>query len=108
MLAGVRRIQQLRVPGQRPYLQLAVGHPDIGQLAEPVDVDQGFRLGQAQLHHGDEAVPAGQDPRFGAIPGEQGQGMRNAGRLLVLDLRRNLHAALPTTGRSYLARVMSV
>ena len=71
MLARRGRVEQLRVPGQRADPQLAAVDLDIGQLAEPVDVDQGLRLRQPQLHHRDQAVPAGQDPRLGAEPGEQ-------------------------------------
>ena len=89
------RVEQLRMPGQRADPQLAAVDPEIGQLAEPVDVDQGLRLRQPQLHHRDQAVPAGQDPRLGAEPAEQGQRVLDAGCLLVLDVRRNLHAPLP-------------
>src|SRR6266516_1059628 len=95
MPAHGRRVEQLRMPGQRPDPQLTAVDLEIGQLAEPVDVDQGPRLREPQLHHRDQAVPAGQDPRLRAVPGEQAERVLDAGCLLVLDMRRHLHAPLP-------------
>src|SRR5262249_12064996 len=106
MLPGDRRVQQLRVPGQRPDLELRAGpvgtflistggHPDVAELAEPVDVDQRLRLREPELHHRDQAVPPGQDPGFRAEPGQQGNRVLDAGCLLVLDVRRNLQHGLP-------------
>src|SRR5215469_2947959 len=95
VLARRSRGKQLRMPGQRPDPQLATVHLDIGQLAEPVDVDQRLRLREPQLHHRDQAVPPGQDPRLRAVPGQQPERVLDAGCLLVLDMRRHLHAPLP-------------
>ena len=94
VLAGGCRCEQLRVPGERADLQFAAGDAQVGKLAQPVDVDEGLRLRKPQLHHRDQAVPAGQHPGLGPEPGQQGQRMFDAGRLLVLDLRRDLHPAL--------------
>src|SRR6185437_15868510 len=38
---------------------------------------------------------AGQDPRLRPVPGEQAERVLDAGCLLVLDMRRHLHAPLP-------------
>src|SRR6266542_2679118 len=45
----------------------AVVFPDIGQARKAVDIDQVLRLGEAQLHDRDQAVPAGEELRLVAV-----------------------------------------
>ena len=83
------------------------GRPDKGRLiggcatpGQAVDVDEYPGLGQAQLHHRDEAVPAREHAGARRVPGQQRQGVRHAGGLLVLDLRGNLQGTpLWATGK---------
>ena len=51
--------EQVHVAGQRADPDLAVLLADVGQLGEVVDVDQVLGVGQAQLHHRQQAVAAG-------------------------------------------------
>ena len=84
----------------------AILHDAEQVIADPVVRNWGTiggSLCQAQLHHRDQAVPAGQDTGLGAVPGEQRQRVLDAGRPFVFDLRRNLH---PPSSR--LLRLMSV
>ena len=46
MLARDGRIEQVRVPGQGADAQLAAVQPDVGELGQPVDVDEHLGLGQ--------------------------------------------------------------
>jgi hypothetical protein len=89
ILACHGRIEQVGVPGQGTDAQLVAVQPDVGQLGQPVDVDQHLGLGQPQLHHRDQAVAARQ--HAGLRPAQQRQGMLDAGRPLVFDVRRHLH-----------------
>ena len=91
VLTGRRRAEQLRVPDEGADPQLIVLDRNPGQPVDPVDVDQGFRLGQPQLHHRDQAVAAREHPGFGPEPGQQLERMLHARRSLVLHVRRNLH-----------------
>ena len=95
MLTGDGGVEQLGVPGHGADPELAVGDLDIRQVGQAVDVDQRLGLGQPELHHRDQAVSPGQDPGLRAEPREQRQRVIHAGRLLVLDICRNLHAASP-------------
>ena len=47
--------------GQGADAQLVAVELDEGQLGQAVDVDQQLGLGQPQLHHRDQAVPARHD-----------------------------------------------
>ena len=92
VLAGEGRVEQVRVPGQGADAQLVAVEPDEGELGQAVDVDEHLGLGQPQLHHRDQAVAAGHDP--GLRPAQQRQRVLDAGRPLVLDVRRNLHVSI--------------
>ena len=63
-----RRLQQVHVPRERADPDLVALLADVGELAEVVDVDQVLGVGQPQLHHRQQAVPAGDDARLGAEP----------------------------------------
>ena len=54
------------VPGQRADDEVVAVDADVGELGEVVDVDQRVGSGQPQLHHRQQAVPAGDDPGLGA------------------------------------------
>ena len=80
---------------------------DVGELGEVVDVDQVLGVGEPQLHHRQQAVAAGDDPRLGAEPLERRDRALDAGRALVLEWRRGLQlrsSRIRTLGREPLAR----
>ena len=52
---------------------------------EIVDVDQVLGIREAQLHHREQAVPAGDDPRLGAKPLQRLNGALDAGGTFVLE-----------------------
>ncbi len=56
------------VAGQRAHPQLVAVAEDEFEFDQVVDVDQPLWSGQAELHHRQQAVPAGDDPRLGAVP----------------------------------------
>ena len=56
-----------------------------------VDVDEVLQVGEPQLHHRDQAVAAGDQPRLVAEPVEEGDRVVDAGGSLVLERRGNLH-----------------
>src|SRR6266540_2958264 len=91
VLAHQRRGEQLRVADERAEAQLIAVDANERQLAQVVDVDQDLGLCQAQLHHRDQAVPARDDPGLGSELGKQGEGVFDAGRPLVRELRWDLH-----------------
>ena len=91
MLACQRGAEQFRVPGERADPQLALLDPQVAELGEVVDVDQRLGLGQAELHHRDQAVPAGQHPGLRPELGQQRERVADAGRALVLKVRGYLH-----------------
>ena len=67
MLAGDGRGEQFGMAGHRTDAQLVAFDPDVGQLAgEVVDVHEVLGSGQAQLHHRQQGVPAGDDSRLGS------------------------------------------
>ena len=51
----------VHVPRQRPDGDVVAGVTDVGQVAQPADVDQHGRLGQPQPHQRQQAVPAGEE-----------------------------------------------
>ena len=83
-------LQQVDVAGQRADPDLAVRLADVGELGEVVDVDQVLGAGQPQLHHRQQAVAAGDDPRLGAEPLERRDRAVHAGGSLVLEWRGGL------------------
>ena len=66
---------------------------DVGEVGEVVDVDQVRGLGEPQLHHRQQAVAAGDDPRLRAEPLERRDRALDAGRTFVLEWRGGLHGA---------------
>jgi hypothetical protein len=67
VLADDRRRQEVGVPGEGADDKGVAVDADLGEIAEVVDVYQRVGPGQTQLHHRDEAVAAGYDPRFGTV-----------------------------------------
>jgi len=76
--------EQLDVPGECADPDLVALLAYEVQLREVVDVDQVLGAGQPQLHHRQQAVPAGDDSRVGAEPPKGCNGALDAGRSLVL------------------------
>ena len=66
---------------------------DLAELAvQVVDVDQVLEVGQSELHHRQQAVASGHEPRRITEPVQQPDRLVHAGRSLVLERCRNLHA----------------
>jgi hypothetical protein len=65
--ADHRRGQDRGVPGQRADPKHVTVVPEVRQLGQVVDVDQAVRPGQPQLHHRQQAVAAGHQPRLRAV-----------------------------------------
>ena len=58
----------------------------VGQVAEPADVDEHRRHGEPQLHQREQRHAAGDELRLVAVLGEQGQ--RGVGGIRALVLER--------------------
>ena len=56
----------VHVPCQRADGDVVAGVTDVGQVAQPADVDQHGWLGQPQPHQRQQAVPAGEE--LGLVP----------------------------------------
>ena len=103
-------LEQVHVAGQRADPQLAVlPRGCSASSVEVVDVDQVLGARQAQLHHRQQAVAAGDDPGPGAAALERRDRAVDAGGPLVLEWRRGLQSLvssspLRATRRQPLAR----
>ena len=93
-----QRLAQQRLSGIRPVVVFELGVPDQGadpdvlggdldrvQAADPVDVDEVGRRGQAHVEDRDEALSAGEDLAVMADLGEHGDGGVDAARRVVLE-----------------------
>src|SRR5688500_3562065 len=83
-------LQEVDVAGERADADLAVLLADVGELREIVDVDQVLGVGEPQLHHRQQAVAAGDDPRLGTEPLERRDRALDARRTFVLEWRGGL------------------
>jgi hypothetical protein len=70
--AGVRHVV---MGGEGPDRDVAVLLADVGELAEPADVDQHLGHGQPELHEREQRMAAGQEFRVIAALGGQAQGL---------------------------------
>ena len=61
------------VTGQRTDGQVIAGVVDVRQVAEPTNVDDDGRIGEAELHHRQQRVTAGHQLGFVAVLIERGQ-----------------------------------
>jgi hypothetical protein len=87
-------LEDVAMPRERADAHLRALVADVGQLAlERVDVDEVLRRGQPQLHHRQQRVAPGDQPRLGAEPLQQRDGLVDARRARVLERRGYLHAA---------------
>ena len=86
-------LQEVDVARHRADLDHPLVLADVGEVGQVVDVDQVRGLGEPQLHHREQAVAAGDDPRLRAEPLERRDRALDAGRTLVLEWRRGLHGA---------------
>ena len=90
-------LEQLDVAGERADRDLVALLADVLQLREVVDVDQPRRLREPQLHHRQQRVPAGDDPRV-LVLAQRGERAVQARRPLVLKRCWGLHLR-PRIGR---------
>src|SRR5438093_1855930 len=74
----------LPVGGHRPERDRAAGLLDAGEPTHLAQVDEMLRLGEAQLHHRDQAVTTRQDRGVVELA-EQLQGLRDAGGGVLLE-----------------------
>ena len=72
-LGGLQQRRRAGSARRRAAVALAADEVELGQV---VDVDQPLGPGQPELHHRQQAVPAGDDPRLGAVAFEQRRGRR--------------------------------
>ena len=91
VLAEHRGVQQVGMPGHRADGDLVSLDADVAQVGQVVDVDQTVHVRDAQLHHREQAVPAGDDAGLGPVPFQEVEGVLDAGRAFVLEGRRSLH-----------------
>ena len=88
-------VEQVGVPGQGAYPQPVAVEGDVPQLGEVVDVDDPVGPRQPELHHRQQAVPAGDDAGLGAVALEEFEGVLDAGRPHVVERSRYLHGETP-------------
>ena len=93
VLGEHRRRQQRRMASHRPDGDLPAVHADVVEVGERVDVDQHLGAGEAELHHRQQAVAAGHDPRLGAVLLEQRECVIHGRGALVFERRRCLHGS---------------
>ena len=91
--------------GHRPDQQAAVVHLDAVEPGDPVDVDQNRRPGQPEVHQRDEALPAREHLRVGAVLSEQRHRLPDVAGSGVSD-GRWLHCD-PSSVRAWAARIRS-
>ena len=75
--------------GHRADDDLAALETDAFQLGDAGKVDKMGRHGEAQLHHRNEAVAAGDETGVGIQPAEQGDRFRETGRAMILERSGN-------------------
>ena len=57
------RSLNVRVRRHRAYCEAAAGLTDVTEVRDAPEIDHGFRLGEPQLHRGNQAVAAGEQLR---------------------------------------------
>jgi len=94
-------LEQVAVPCQRADAHLAALLADVAQLGlERVDVDEVLRRGEPQLHHRQQRLSSGDEPRLGSQAFEQRDRFLHAGGAGVVERRGHLHGAAPLSGTS--------
>ncbi len=91
-------LQQLAMSGHRTDPDLVDADAHVAELVvQVVDVDEVLEVGQPQLHHRDQAVAAGHQPRLVAEPLQQADRVVDAGGAFVVERCGNLHGGLRVT-----------
>lgn len=84
------------MPGHRADADQSGLGADVTQFAvQVVDVDEVLEVGQPELLHRQEAVPAGHQSGGVAQAVEEGDGLRDTADSPVLERSGNLHTAFP-------------
>ena len=91
-------LEQRAVARERPDPHLAPLVADVVQLGEVVDVHEPLGRGEAELHHRQQAVATGDDPRLRAVAFEQAEGVLHTRGTLVLERCRYLHNPVSLPG----------
>ena len=95
VLVEVVAHRERRVLGRGSDREARPVERDAGEIGKPADVDEYAGFGQAQLHHRNEAVAAGEDLRIVAVLGEGREGFVERTRTDVLELARDHACAFP-------------
>src|SRR5262249_57865258 len=75
-----------RSPPPTPTLSVPVAN--IGEVRNGVEIDNRCGRDEAEIHHGQKALPASEKPRFALISREQADRRIDCGRGVVLEYRR--------------------
>ena len=59
---GITEVAESGLGDHRPHLDAHVAHLHLVERADAPQVDQGLGLGEAHVHHRDEALAAGDHP----------------------------------------------
>ena len=76
-------------------------HRNAAQLPDIADIDDQFWLNQAQVHRGNQALPARKHPRLLTMLDKQFQRIGNAGCACVGE-SRSLHSGEPSPDPAFL------
>ena len=93
------RLEERGVPGQGADAQFVAVAQDEVEFVQVIDVDQPLGPGEPELHHRQEAVAPGDDPRFRAVAREEFECVVHGRGPHVVERSRNLHSPYLTPGR---------
>jgi len=83
------RIIQIVRPGGRSNMQGLRVLADVREVRDPIDIDEGLRLREPELHDGKQALPSRKDLRLAAEAVENSDGFIDRRGRKVLETRRN-------------------
>jgi len=93
------------VGGERPDPQRVPIAAQVVEPADPADVDQMGGPGQPEVHHRDQALPAGDDLRLVAELGQQSDRSRHVSRAVISECG-GLHGP-PAVGSELLVELVA-
>ena len=75
VLGEHRTVLEIHVAGERADGDVVTGIADVRQFTDAADVDEHARLGESQLHQGQQAVPAGEELGIVAVLADELDGL---------------------------------